>query len=245
MFFHAILTPMPKPFVVIAFDADDTLWDNEHLYLRAEQHLQQLLLPYCPPEQTAAILHRIDIANLPDFGYGIKAYTLSMVETALEASQGRITAAELSQVVDLAREMLHAPVELLPWAQECVQALAQTHSLMLITKGDAHDQASKLARSGLQEYFSQVEIVADKTQAVYADILKRHRLPAERLLMVGNSLRSDILPVIELGGQAVYVPYWNTWAHENTPPEAHHQDRFHEIEHLGQLEELVIQLEGE
>jgi len=140
--------------------------------------------------------------------------------------------------------MLHAPVELLPHAQDCVQALSHTHPLMLITKGDAHDQASKLARSGLQEYFSQVEIVADKTQAVYADILKRHRLPAECLLMVGNSLRSDILPVIELGGQAVYVPYWNTWAHENTPPEAHHQDRFHEIAHLGLLPSLVSQFEG-
>jgi putative hydrolase of the HAD superfamily len=231
-------------FDVIAFDADDTLWDNEHLYLRAEQHLQALLEPYVPPEQTAATLHRIDVANLPDFGYGIKAYTLSMIETALEASAGRITAPELSQVVDLAREMLHASVELLPWAQECVQALAQTHTLMLITKGDAHDQASKLERSGLQSYFSQVEIVADKTRAVYADILARHRQPAEGLLMVGNSLRSDILPVIELGGQAVYVPYWNTWAHENTPPADHHTGRFYEIEHLGELAELVWRLEG-
>ena len=232
------------PFDIIAFDADDTLWDNEHLYLRAEGHLQRLLEPYCPPEQTATILHRIDIANLPDFGYGIKAYTLSMVETALEASAGRITAAELRQVVDLAREMLHAPVELLPHAAECVRALYQSHTLMLITKGDAHDQASKLARSGLQECFAQVEIVADKTRAVYADIFKRHRLAPERTLMVGNSLRSDILPVIELGGQAVYVPYWNTWAHENTPPQEHHQERFYEIEHLGELVELVRKMEG-
>jgi putative hydrolase of the HAD superfamily len=235
---------MPNPFAVIAFDADDTLWDNEHLYLRAEQHLQRLLEPYCPPEHTAAILHHIDIANLPDFGYGIKAYTLSMVETALEASAGRITPDELRQVVDLAREMLHAPVELLPHAQDCVQALFKTHPLMLITKGDAHDQASKLERSGLREYFSQVEIVADKTQAVYADIFNRHRLTAERILMVGNSLRSDILPVIELGAQAVYVPNRNTWAHENTPPSEDHQSRYHEIAHLGELLDLVRQLEG-
>jgi len=235
---------MPKTFDIIAFDADDTLWDNEHLYLRAEGHLQQILLPYCPPEQTTAILHRIDIVNLPDFGYGIKAYTLSMLETALEASAGRITAEQLQQVIDLAREMLHAPVELLPHAEECVKSLFHSHPLMLITKGDAHDQASKLARSGLQEYFSQVEIVADKTQAVYADIFKRHRLVPERLLMVGNSLRSDILPVIELGGQAVYVPNRNTWAHENTPPSDNHQGRFHEIAHLGELVHLVRSLEG-
>ena len=234
---------MPTPFEVLAFDADDTLWDNERLYLHAEGHLQRILAPYATPEQTAAVLHRIDVANLPDFGYGIKAYTLSMIETALQASAGRITASELLQVVDLAREMLHAPVELLPHAQECVQALSQTHSLMLITKGDAHDQAAKLDRSGLRPYFSQVEIVADKTQAVYADIFKRHRLPAERVLMVGNSLRSDILPVIELGGQAVYVPYWNTWAHENTPPSEHHAGRFHQIEHLGELAILVAVLE--
>ncbi len=235
---------MLNAFNIIAFDADDTLWDNEHLYLRAERLLQQILLPYCPPEHTAAILHRIDIANLPDFGYGIKAYTLSMVETALEASAGCITAEELRQVIDLARVMLHAPVELLPHAEECVQALFQSHLLMLITKGDAHDQASKLARSGLQEYFSQVEIVADKTQAVYADIFKRHRLVPEHLLMVGNSLRSDILPVIELGGQAVYVPNRNTWAHENTPPSDIHHGRYHEIAHLGELADLVRQLEG-
>jgi len=235
---------MSKRFDVIAFDADDTLWDNEHLYMRAEGHLQQILLPNCQPEKTTSILHRIDIANLPDFGYGIKAYTLSMIETALEASAGRITADELRQVVDLAREMLHAPVELLPYAQECVQALFKTHPLMLITKGDAHDQASKLARSGLQEYFSQVEIVADKTHAIYADIFKRHRLVPERLLMVGNSLRSDILPVIELGGQAIYVPNRNTWAHENTPPSDIHQGRYHEISHLGELAALVRQLEG-
>ena len=234
---------MTPSFEMIAFDADDTLWDNEHLYLRAEQHLQRMLEPYCSAEQVATALHRIDVANLPDFGYGIKAYTLSMIETAVEATGGRIPAVELRRVVDLAREMLHAPVELLPGAQDCVQTLAESHPLMLITKGDAHDQSSKLDRSGLRPYFTQVEIVADKTLAVYADIFTRHHLTPERLLMVGNSLRSDILPVIELGGQAVYVPYWNTWAHENTPPAEHHAGRFHEIEHLGQLAGLVTQLE--
>jgi putative hydrolase of the HAD superfamily len=235
---------MTMKFDVIALDADDTLWDNEHLYLRAEEHLQELLSPYCTPEHTAEVLHRIDIANLPDFGYGIKAYTLSMFETAVEATDGRISATELRGVVELARQMLHAGVELLPEAQECVAELAQTHSLMLITKGDPHDQSAKLERSGLGAYFQQVEIVADKTRAVYAAILARHHLKAERFLMVGNSLRSDILPVIELGGQAVLVPYWNTWAHENTPPAEHHQGKYHEIEHLGQLPDLVARLEG-
>ena len=150
-------------------------------------------------------------------------------------------------MVDLAREMLHAPVELLPWALECVQALAQTHTLMLITKGDAHDQASKLERSGLQGVFLAGGDRGGQDAGGLCRYLRRATVcPPERLLMVGNSLRSDILPVIELGGQAVYVPYWNTWAHENTPPsEAHHQDSFHEIEHLGQLEEVVRQMEGE
>ena len=232
-----------KRFSVIAFDADDTLWDNEHLYLRAEEQLKDLLLPYCPPEETAQTLHQIDIANLPDFGYGIKAYTLSMVEAAVEATEGRISAVELRKVVDLARGMLHAKVELLPHAEQCVAAMAATHTLMVITKGDPHDQIAKLERSGLQLYFQQVEIVADKTLAVYKDILTRHRINPERFLMVGNSLRSDILPVILLGGQAVFVPYWNTWVHENTPPSEEHERCYHKIEHLGQLRELVEQLE--
>jgi putative hydrolase of the HAD superfamily len=232
-----------KKFSMIAFDADDTLWDNERLYLRAEEHLKQLLTPYCPPERTAHVLHQIDIANLPDFGYGIKAYTLSMVEAAVEATQGRITAAELLQVVNLAREMLHARVELLPQAEDCVATLSRSHDLMLITKGDPHDQTAKLERSGLQVYFEQVEIVADKTFSVYKEILKRYRIQPESFLMVGNSLRSDILPVIMLGGQAVFVPYWNTWAHENTPPSPEHTGRYHEIKTLGDLPALVEQLE--
>ncbi len=230
-------------FDVIAFDADDTLWHNEHLYRGVEARFEQLLAPYCSEECTAQRLHETEIANLGAYGYGIKGFALSLIETAIEVTGGRITGAEIGKVLELARGMLSAEVQLLEHAREVVKDLAASYPLMLITKGDLIDQEAKLARSGLGPYFRYVEVVTDKTRDIYAALLAQHDLAPERFLMVGNSLRSDILPVLELGGQAVYIPYATTWAHECVYP-GEMQGCYHELEHLGLLPGFIRELAG-
>jgi len=227
---------------VIAFDADDTLWHNEHLYRDAAQAFKQLLAPYAPPERSGARLSEVEIANLGCYGYGIKPYALAMIETAIELSDGRISGAEIGKIVDLARGMLAARVELLEHAEQTVRTLAATYPLMVITKGDPLDQTAKVARSGLADCFRYVEVVSDKTREVYAGILARYRLQPGRFLMVGNSLRSDILPVVALGGRAVHVPYRTTWGHECVEPSAEERARYEEIAHLGLLPALVEEM---
>lgn len=229
-------------FDCIAFDADDTLWHNEHLYLTTIEAFSQLLAPYAPAERSAARLREAEVANLGCYGYGIKAFTLSLIETAIELSDGRITGHEIGKIIGLARGMLAADVELLEHAEDTVRTLSASYPLMIITKGDPLDQGAKVARSGLAGYFRHVEVVCEKTRDIYADLLSKHRLAPERFLMVGNSLRSDILPVIALGGRAVYVPYRTTWAHEHAEPTEEERTRYYEIAHLGLLPSLLERL---
>ncbi len=229
---------------MIAFDADDTLWHSESYYHDAQNAFADMLAPYGVEKETAfEVLHRVDISNLPAFGYGIKGFIISMVEAAVEATGGRIHAEAIQKIVGLGREMTRHEIRLLDHSAETVALLAKDYPLMLITKGDLMDQERKLADSGLESSFQQVEIVSDKTSGVYAALLRRHGLAAERFLMVGNSMRSDILPVLELGGQAVHVPYALTWIHESGTAPVSANGRFHEIEHLGLLPELVKQIE--
>ena len=180
--------------------------------------------------------------NLGYYGYGIKGFALSLIEAAIQLSEGRVQAAEIQQVLGLAKDMLGAKVHLLEHAGEAVARLAAMYPLMLITKGDLFDQETKLARSGLRPFFRHVEIVSDKTPERYADLLARYELDAARFLMVGNSLRSDILPVMALGGRAVYIPYHITWAHEQAPLPETDQRGYYELEHLGQLPALIERL---
>lgn len=232
------------PFKVIAFDADDTLWHNERLYVRAQARLKELLSAYLADEQMDEHLYQTEMRNLEHFGYGIKAFALSMIETAIELTDGRISARDIQEIIASAREMLAADVELIDHVDEALALLADDHTLMLITKGDLRDQEGKIARSGLAQNFRYVEIVSDKARDNYAAILNRYSIPASDFLMVGNSLRSDILPVLELGGTAVYVPQELTWVHEaaDLPPTA--QAGFHQVEHLGQLPALIARLEA-
>ncbi len=229
-------------FDCIAFDADDTLWHNEHLYLATVEAFKQLLAPYAPAERAAARLSEVELANLGCYGYGIKAFALSLIETAIELSDGRISGSEIGKIIGLVRGMLAADVELLEHAEDTVRALSASYPLMVITKGDPLDQGAKVARSGLAGCFRYVEVVSDKTCEVYANLLAKHRLAPERFLMVGNSLRSDILPVVALGGQAVYVPYRTTWVHERVEPSPAERERYYELEHLGLLPALVERL---
>ena len=230
-------------FQVVAFDADDTLWHNERLYAGTQGKYRDLLALYHSPEWIDERLYRTEMRNLRHFGYGIKAFALSMIETAVDLTEGRISARDIQTIIDWAKEMLAADVELLEHAAETVAGLADAYSLMLITKGDLRDQETKIARSGLAGHFRHVEIVSDKSRAGYEALLRRHAIAPERFLMVGNSLRSDILPVLELGGSAVYVPHRLTWAHEvaEAPPAG--QPGYYEIEHLGRLPGLLEELE--
>ena len=230
-------------FDAIAFDADDTLWHNEQLYIQAQARFKQLLAQYHRPEWIEERLFQTEMRNLQHFGYGIKAFALSMIETAVELTEGRIAGSDIQTIIDSIKAMLAADVELMEHAAATLARLAETYLLMVITKGDLRDQELKIARSGLARHFRHVEIVSDKSPATYEIILRRHGVAPERFLMVGNSLRSDILPVLALGGSAVYVPYQLTWAHENVAPPATEQAGYYEIEHLGLLPDLLDRLE--
>ncbi len=227
---------------LIAFDADDTLWHNEVLYANAQAQFKQLLAAYHPPQVVDERLLRTETRNLEYFGYGIKGFTLSMIETAIELTEGRISGREIQRIVELGRGMLRAEVQLMDHAQEALARLAPSYPLMLITKGDLLDQQSKIKRSGLAPYFKYVEVVSDKTQEQYRQLLERHTIAPANLLMVGNSLRSDILPILALGGQAVYIPYHLTWAHEKVAPPERDARGFYELEHLGQLPDLIARI---
>ncbi len=229
-------------FDVIAFDADDTLWHSESLYAAAQEEYRRLLAAYAEAEGIDRVLHQTEIRNLATYGYGIKGFALSMLEAALELSQRQISGAEVQRVLDLAKRMLSAEVELLEGVAEVVAQLAETYPLMLITKGDLAHQEAKIEQSGLKPYFRSIEIVTDKTPQSYAALLARHHIEPARFLMIGNSLRSDILPVLEIGGQAVHVPYAVTWAHEHVEVPPDQQGRYHELEHIGQLPTLLTQL---
>jgi putative hydrolase of the HAD superfamily len=228
-------------FDVIAFDADDTLWHTEGLYVEAQAEFAKLLARYgCPVDER---LHEVEMRNLQHFGYGIKGFTLSMIETAVELTAGRISGADVQSLIDQARRMLAADVQLLEHVHDALTILAGRYPLMLITKGDLHDQEMKIARSGLAAHFRHIEIVSDKTPDSYAALLRDRGIAAERFMMVGNSLRSDVLPVLALGANAVYVPYRLTWAHEvaERPPVG--RRGYHEVQHIGQLPALLESLE--
>lgn len=226
-------------FDVIAFDADDTLWHNEPLYRDIQQHVSAMLTQYHEPDWVMQRLYETEIRNLGHYGYGAKGFTLSLIETAIELTEGRISGGEIQQIIELTKAMLRAPIELLDGVRETIEQLSATHELMVITKGDLFDQEAKLARSGLGEHFRRIEIVPTKTPEVYAAIAAKYQLAPERWLMVGNSLKSDVLPVLAAGGHAVYIPYLTTWEHERVPEEELDGKHFHELAHIGELPEWL------
>ncbi len=230
---------------LIAFDADDTLWHTEHLYSDAQARFAEVLAPYGVTEPVEQRLFATESANLRYFGFGIKSFTLSMIETAITLTGGDIAGRDVQRVIDLAKQMLQADVELLDHAEEAVARLAQDFPLMIITKGDLLDQETKIERSGLGSYFRSIEVVSDKTVESYRRLFEQHSIDPRRLLMVGNSLRSDILPILELGGSAVYIPYQMTWAHEAAEPPPPGTPGFHQLESLDDLPGLVARLERE
>ncbi|SBS33963.1 dUMP phosphatase [Marinomonas spartinae] len=199
---------------VIAFDADDTLWRNEDIFNHAQDTFIEILSSYHNEHYIRSHLGAVQVRNLKYFGYGIKGFTLSMIESAIELTEGRITGTKIHQIIELARTMLSAPIELIDHVETVLSKLQGDYQLMVITKGDLLDQEGKVSRSGLVKYFDHIEVVSDKTPMAYQRILEKHKIDKQGFLMVGNSLKSDVLPVLDVGAQAIHVPYHCTWAHE-------------------------------
>ena len=228
-------------FEVIAFDADDTLWHNEPLYRGTQTKVIEILARHHDAAWIEGRMFETEIRNLEHYGYGIKGFTLSMIETAIELTEGRISGAEIGRIIGLTREMFKAPVELLDGVEETIATLAASHDLMLITKGDLFEQQAKIARSGLTRHFDKIEIVPVKVAETYQSIVARHEISPQRFLMVGNSIRSDVLPVIEMGGQAVHIPYETTWEHEIVPEEELAGREFITLAHIRELPNLIYE----
>jgi putative hydrolase of the HAD superfamily len=232
------------PIKVLAFDGDDTLWHNETHFHLTQQALRELVLKHAPDADVGRRLFATEMANLSLYGYGIKSFTLSMLETAIEVTDGRIPATDLAVILGWGKRMLQEPTELLDGVTEALQEVSRRYSLMLITKGDLFDQESKLARSGLAELFSGVEILSDKTVGSYRAVISRRGIEPGEFVMVGNSLRSDILPVVEMGGRAVHIPYHLTWEHEQVDDGFLPSDGWYRLERIGQLSDLLASLDG-
>ena len=226
------------PITTIGFDADDTLWQNETFFRMTQDRFRALLADHADPDHLSERLLAAEKRNLGHYGFGIKGFVLSMIETAIEVTDRRVPAEIIEELLAAGREMLAHPIELLPHARAAVEAMAASHRVILVTKGDLLDQERKLAQSGLGELFHAVEIVSDKTPAVYARVFARHGTGAEQAVMVGNSLKSDVLPVIAAGGWGVYVPHPLTWSYEAAEAPGNNP-RFREIIDLGALAELV------
>jgi len=225
----------------IAFDADDTLWQNERFFRMTQDRFATLLADYTDRGRLHARLLEAERRNLGHYGFGIKGFVLSMIETAIEVTDEKVPARVIRELIEAGQDMLRHPIDLLPHAREAVEALAGDYRILLVTKGDLLDQERKLAQSGLGDLFDGVEIVSDKTPDVYSAIFARHGDGASQAMMVGNSLRSDVLPAIRAGGWGVFVPHDLTWEVEHDEaPEGH--PRFRRIDDLGDLPALVRSL---
>lgn len=225
--------------LVIGFDADDTLWHNENIFDQTHERYRALLARYHDAKTVDQTLFATEMRNLELYGYGVKGFTLSAIETAIQLTAGKIRADEIQQLIELGREMLAHPVELLDGVPDILSALSSRHRLLVITKGDLRDQERKLEKSGVAQHFERVEIVSEKNEATYGRILSRHGIAPECFLMVGNSLKSDIVPVLTLGGAGAYVPYRTTWAHERLDELPNAAGRFFRLKSLRELGAVI------
>jgi putative hydrolase of the HAD superfamily len=226
---------------LVAFDADDTLWHNLVHFDQAQLRFGEMFSNYLPAEDARSKLNEAEKRNIGLFGFGVKSFTLSMIETAIELSSGAVEAATISKLINMGRDMLDHDIELLPHVENTLRALHGDHRLLLITKGDLHHQERKVLASGLAHYFEGVEIVSDKKPETFQKICARHGGKVERMVMAGNSIRSDVLPIIQAGGHGIYVPYDILWDHE-------HEDvpkdtaRFYEVENLAGVPHVIAAL---
>ncbi|WP_298424696.1 HAD family hydrolase [uncultured Kordia sp.] len=219
---------------VIAFDADDTLWVNETYFRDVEHKFAQLLSAYETENTIDQELFKMEMKNLSIYGYGIKGFVLSMVESAIELSNGKISNKVISEIIQLGKEMISMPVELLNGIEDVLEALSKKYRLLVLTKGDLLDQERKLEKSGLTKYFHHVEVMSDKKEKNYKDLLDHLEIDVNEFLMIGNSLKSDVLPIINIGGKAIHVPFHTTWQHETVSPNEE-SDEYHVAKDISQV----------
>ncbi len=230
---------MKKNLKVIGFDADDTLWVNETYYRDTEKDFVKLLQEFANEEIVMSTLMATEIKNLPLYGYGAKGFMLSMMETAVEVSQNKADAEITGDIIRLGKELLNKPVVLLDGAHKILQQLKGRFPVILITKGDLLDQERKLRKSGLDSCFHHIEIMSDKKEENYDKLLNRIAVKPKEFMMVGNSLKSDVLPVLKLGAWGVHIPYHTTWVHEETDEDPRQWERFLSVKNLSELLNLL------
>ena len=222
---------------VVAFDADDTLWENEGLFRAAEREVAEVLKKYGDYEHISSELYKTETKNMPDYGFGAMAYTLSMMETAIRVTGKKLTAKQAEKIIESGRKLLHNPATPLPGVTETLSNLKGRYRLAIITKGDLFDQEKKIVRSGLKAYFDEIFIVSDKDREHYEDLCSKMSIRPPELLSVGNSFKSDIAPVLEIGGWAVHIPSTATWQLEHT--EEYDHPRLHKIGNISLLPALL------
>lgn len=231
---------MPNKIKVIGFDADDTLWENEPYYRETEDKFCELLKEYLPKEKINEELFTTEINNLELYGYGIKAFTLSLIETAIRVSDSKVSASTILSIIELGKEQLNKPNHLLSGVNHVLETLKEDYKLIVATKGDLLDQARKLKNSNLLQYFHHIEIMSDKQEDNYRDLLKHLDIKPSEFLMVGNSLKSDILPILNLGGYGVFIPFHVTWQHEYHDEGEIQNSRYYKINSIMELLDLSI-----
>jgi putative hydrolase of the HAD superfamily len=209
---------------IIAFDADDTLWHNEPYFDEAQERFCKLFQDFASSQEILGLILNHQVKNLPIYGFGIKAFTLSMIETALKITDNNISGKGIEQIITIGKDLLQKPVELMPNVENVLQELHGNYKLVMATKGDLKDQHRKLHDSGIGHYFHHIEVLSDKTELDYEKMLGRLDIKAEDFLMIGNSLKSDVLPIINLGGYGIHVPYATTWEYEKIDFEIEHEN---------------------
>ena len=232
---------MSAKLTTIAFDADDTLWHNERFFQLTQDRFADLLADYTDKTTLMARLLEAEKRNIGHYGFGIKGFVLSMIETAIEVTDEKVPSSVISQLLAAGQDMLQHPIELLPHAMDAVEAVAGDYQVLLVTKGDLLDQERKLAQSGLGDLFDGVEIVSTKTPDVYARVFSDHGVAPDSAMMIGNSMRSDVLPVIEIGGWGVFVPHGLEWEIEKAEP-PRDAPRYRSLTDLGELPALIENL---
>ena len=223
---------------VIAFDADDTLWVNEPYFRTAEKAFCELLKEYVPEEECNQLLYKFEMQNLPLYGYGIKPFVLSLIEAAITISKKQISLEIVSEIIAIGKEMLQMPVELIDGIEATLAHLSKKYLLVMATKGDLLDQERKLIKSGLEKYFHHIEVMSDKQPNNYQKLITHLDITPSQFLMVGNSLKSDVLPVLEIGSYAIHIPFHTTWEHEKVEEEVMHYN-FKELELTTELIDLL------
>ena len=221
-----------KNIEIIAFDADDTLWENENFFRDVEKQFCHILKEFQPEDKIMAELFQVEVQNMEIYGYGIKAFILSLIETALLVSEKQVRPEQIEAIIQMGKTMLNEDVVLLDGIHEVLEKLSPNYRLVVATKGDLLDQERKLKKSGLLKYFHHIEVMTHKKEKNYQDLLKHLDIDASKFMMIGNSLKSDVLPVISLGGFAVHVPYYTTWVFEQMDPNEIKSNRFFELKEI-------------